>query len=148
MNRRAVTLLELVAVLFIMALIAGFSTARFGNFTRGTKLNVAAGKVATVLRLAKSYAVSSGNDHSFNVDTTGLEEFWIEDESILPGVLIDKRYMLSEGIIFSNSTLATPITFTPTAESQIIYVSITLEDSAGNTRTVRVSDAAGRIIIE
>lgn len=150
MNRRGVTLLELLAVLFIMALIAGFSTVTFGSFTRSTKLNLAAGKVATVLRLAKSYAVSSGNDHSFNVDTAGLEEFWIEDESILPdGDIVDKKYKLPKGIEFLDTTQPAPITFSP-AGGILPPVNIALRDrdSAENTRTVSVSDTAGRISIE
>ncbi|MDP3789796.1 MAG: GspH/FimT family protein [Candidatus Omnitrophota bacterium] len=145
-NQRAVTLLELLVVLFIISIIAGLSTVTFGNFTKGTRLNAAAERVSTVLRLAKSYAVSSGVNYSFNVDTVEFKEFWIVNDSTAE--IIDKKYKLPDGVKFKSTTLATPIIFKPVV-AQPNSVDIKLADAQDVIKkTITVSDGAARIIIE
>lgn len=143
--------MELLVVLFIMSIIAGLSTVTFGNFNRSAKLNAAAERVSSTLRLAKSYAASSGEEHSFNINTADLRQFWIEDESVLPaGELVDKKYKLPDGVKFKNTTPSTPIVFKPLA-GQINFVGIAIEDAKDDSkaRTLNVSDdTASRIIIQ
>lgn len=153
MNRRAVTLLELLIVLSIMTLIVSLPLVSFGKFANTTKLNVAAKNVSAVLKLAKSYAVSSGNDYSFRVNTdiaspTVFKEFWITND-IIPTTpkTVDDVYKLPETITFVNTTPLVPITFKPSS-GQASVVEIVLQNTKGDTKKIKVSDTSGKIIIE
>lgn len=153
MNRRAVTLLELLIVLSIMTLIISLPLVSFGKFAGTTKLNVAAKNVSAVLKLAKSYAVSSGNDYSFRVNTdivspTVFKEFWITND-IIPTTpkIVDDVYKLPETITFVNTTPLVPITF-KSSSGQASVVEIVLQNTKGDTKKIKVSDTSGKIIIE
>lgn len=143
-NKRGVTLLELLIVLSIMTLIVSLPLVSFGKFANTTKLNVAAKNVSAVLKLVKSYAVSTSSDHSFNIDATNLSEFWVADAA---AQVVGDKYKLPETITFANIAPPPPITFKPLSGSSSI-VEITLRNTKGDMKKIKVSDTSGKIIIE
>ncbi len=145
-NNRAVTLLELLIVLSIMTLIISLPLVSFGKFANTTKLNVAAKNVSAVLRLAKSYAISAASNYSLNINTANFGEFWITDDGP-PAKTVDDVYKLPETVTFANSTPQIPITFKPSS-GQASVVEITLKNTKGDKKKIKVSNTSGKIIIE
>lgn len=153
MNRRAVTLLELLIVLSIMTLIISLPLVSFGKFANTTKLNVAAKNVSAVLKLAKSYAVSGGNDCSVRVNIDGassaaFKEFWItNDVDPANPKMVDDVYKLPETVTFASTTPQIPITFKPSSGKAEV-IEIALKNAKDDTKKIKVSDTSGKIIIE
>jgi Tfp pilus assembly protein FimT len=127
-----------------MTLIIGLPMVSFGRFSRTAKLNVAAKNVSAVLRLAKSYAVSAGSDYSFKINTTNLSEFWITDDAAAK--TMDDIYELPATVTFVSATPETPITF-KSSSGKADVVEITLENTKGDKKSIKVSNTSGKIII-
>jgi len=141
-NKRGVTLLELLIVLSIMTLIISLPLVSFGRFAGNTKLKMAARNVSSVLKLAKSYSVAANANHSFN---TNLTEFWIKNE--VTTKTVDDIYTLPETITFASPV---SITFRPSPGQPTIVnsINIILVGPRGDTKTLKVSDTAGKVVIE
>lgn len=70
-RRRAVTLIELVMVLTIMACVAGVAYPRFNNAMRRHRLDAAARQVTEDLRLVRSQAIRDKADRSVTFSLAG-----------------------------------------------------------------------------
>jgi type II secretory pathway pseudopilin PulG len=108
MSRKAFTLLEAVIVLAIMMMFFAISIPLFSRFTESTKLQGSARSVASVLRTARSYAISNTADYYAAFDTVAdPDEYYIYDGTDV----VDKKYKLPIGIWFcrGQGTAADPI---------------------------------------
>lgn len=84
-NRNGFTLLEIIIVLFLMALILGLSTLFFANTLPSSRLNATAREISATIRHARDLAVINGEKQTMTIN-------------------LDSRYYGIEGIARKNIT--------------------------------------------
>lgn len=103
------TLLETVIVLAIMAMFFAISVPFFLNFTENAKFDASARSITSVLRTARTYAITNNAPYYvFFVTISGQPSYYISTEYTLtilkpsePKFLVDKIYKLPAGISFA-----------------------------------------------
>ncbi len=159
--RRAFTLIELIVVLAIVGMVFGMSFPFFAKFTKGSRLKNASNSISTVLRTARSYAISKRkscwvivNDQAtsslyyavkiYNVD--GTLKPWYK----LPqGIVIDSTTFGTKSIPFPHDSSAPPV-FKPVVEFKptggaTANGSIYIKDSENNYKRIIVINVTGRV---
>jgi type II secretory pathway pseudopilin PulG len=102
--KKAFTVLEAVIILAIIAMFFTVSIPFFSRLTKSAKLDTSARSVASTLRLAREYAISTGNTYYvvFDISTTP-DEYYIYDGTNI----IEKKYKLPTGCWFYNMNATT-----------------------------------------
>lgn len=103
MKQTAFTLLETIIVLAIITMFFAISIPLFSRLTESAKLDTSARSIASVLRTARGYAISSNQDCDVRFNDPNLGDYQVFGY-ISPGVtgIIDKIYKLPTGIKFDN----------------------------------------------
>ncbi len=146
MNQRGVTLIELVIVMLIIAIGAVLTTPNIGGWLTNYRLRSATRDVASTLRLAQIKAVSSNTSYQVVFDTA--HDSYILQYKDTGGVWVGEggTQTLPTGVKF-NTTFPGNITiFSP--NSTATDGNVTLNNTKGATKTVRLLGLTGRIKIE
>jgi len=151
MNKRGVTLVELVVVFVIIAFLAVLMVPNIGAWLPTYRLRNATREVASILRTAQMRAVSRNVQYRVNFNTADV------------GAAIPPRYVLqrfdSGGGAFVDDgavqTLPTGITISSNllpnaravfnADSTSSGGSLTLQNTKGSTKTITLTTVTGRV---
>lgn len=102
-TQSGLTIIEILAVLVIAAIVLGIAAPFAGNVNRGFKRHASAQSIGSMIRSARTQAVSSSKDCNLNVNVNVI---YITDAL---GNRIGKDYILPRGIALINSP--TTVTF-------------------------------------
>ncbi|MBC8352934.1 MAG: prepilin-type N-terminal cleavage/methylation domain-containing protein [Planctomycetes bacterium] len=144
MQRKGVTLLELVMVVTLMGIIAAIGTARFG---RSAYANFGAQGEARTLSLsmlrAKRAAITTGNNHFIQFDATTATQFSVMRRIGSSSTLVDGPHLLNSDVTVVAST--TEMDFTFEGEAAASYQ----VDFTGNGRNWRLNvvPVTGAVIV-
>jgi general secretion pathway protein H len=145
MNRKGITLLELIIVMVIIAIGAVLTAPNIGGWLPSLRLRSATRDVASALRLAQLKAVSSNTYYRIVFDTIN-DNYVLEYQNTGGGWVPEGgSQSLPTGIKF-NTTFGNTATFSP--NSTATDGDITLNNNKGSTKTVRLLGLTGRIKIE
>jgi len=105
--RRGFTLIEMAIVLVIMLAFLAMSIPFFSGFSTNTGLKTAEREIITMLRTARSYAVSQNTNFNAVFDgTVSPNTYRIANSS---GTSVDKVYSLPNGVSYNTSVLTTEV---------------------------------------
>jgi len=147
MNRKGVTLIELLIVMVIIGIGATLLAPGIGSWLPAYRLKSATRDVLSAMRIAQIKAVSTNTTHRLSLDLgtgsyilqrdTGGGNF-VDDEltGTLPGGIQFKATTFGGGIVdfFPNSTS--------------VNGNVSLRNAKGSEKTIRVSGLTGRIKVE
>ena len=143
MNKKGVTLLELIIVMVIIAIAAGFIVPGIGAWLPNYRLRSAARDIVSTMRTAQMKAVSTNLIYrvSFTlpagyvlqyIDTLGNPQTEGTNQTLPPGILISGINIAGNNAVFNpNSTSSSG--------------SITLQNSKGTQRRLTLTSSTGRV---
>jgi prepilin-type N-terminal cleavage/methylation domain-containing protein len=143
MNRRGITLIELVVVIVIIAIGAVLTAPNIGAWIPTYRLKSAAGDIVSMLRVAQAKAVSSNAMYRVSFDLVGSSYvlqyqgsggLWLNDGG---------SQALPKGVQFNTTFVGNLATFYP--NSSATDGSITLLNAKGAQKSIRVWGTTGRI---
>jgi len=153
MNRRGVTLIELITVMVIISVLAALSIPAFGTWMAHYRLRTAARDVVSAMRTAQMRAVSYNLRHGVAFDSVNNQFQLYRDSG---GLQADGAINpLPKGVTY-NSIVGLPtdgpgglpfISFFPNSTASASG-SITLRNSKGKDKTIQISMASGRVTIQ
>ena len=153
MNRRGVTLIELVTVMVIIGILAALSIPGFGTWMAHYRLRTAARDVVNAMRTAQMRAVSFNMRYGVAFDSANKQFQLYRDSG---GLQVEGALnALPKGVTYNAITgLPTDgpgglpfISFFPNSTASA-GGSITLRNSKGKDTTVQISAASGRVTIQ
>ncbi len=137
-------------VLFIMLAFLAMSVPFFANFNTGMGLSTSEREIKTVLRTARSYAITQNT--SYNAIFTGPtgappNRFWIQNNA---GQMQDKGYDFPRGVTLNTAAAITTVSFTANggltvSTSAISTVGISITDNKGKAKTVVIDAVTGAV---
>jgi len=145
MNRKGITLVELVIVVIIIAIGAVLMVPSIGSWLPNYRLKSAARDMVSTMRVAQIKAVTNNLQYqvSFNAgnnsyilqyqNTAGV---WVQDGAV---------QNLPSGVQF-NTTFGNTASFFPNSTS--INGNVVLNNTKGNVKTIQILGATGRIKIQ
>jgi len=146
MNQKGITLLELIVVMAIIAIGAALTTPNIGGWLPTYRLRSATRDVVSIMRVAQIKAVSNNTQYQavFNPgNSTYVLQYrdtggnWVDEGSTLT---------LPTGVNFVTTLVGDTATFSP--NSTATDGNVTLNNTKGATKTVRLLGLTGRIKIE
>ncbi|MBU1912569.1 MAG: type II secretion system GspH family protein [Candidatus Omnitrophica bacterium] len=151
-SKRAFTLVEMLVVLAIIGMIMAISVPFTSGFGKGLRIKTATRAVGGIINAAKSNAVTFRKNYSVVFDVK-KNQYWIEDDA---GRIYEKKYSLpgsvafkvkgddqADSVTFENDR----ITFNASGSAGGVSGSVTLTDKQGDSRTISVAGATGKITI-
>jgi len=145
MNQRGVTLIELVIVMLIIAIGAVLTTPNIGGWLTNYRLRSATRDVASTLRLAQIKAVSSNTSYQVVFDTAH-DSYILQYQGTGGWVGDGGTQTLPTGVKFNTTFPLNITTFSP--NSTATDGNVTLNNTKGATKRVRLLGLTGRIRIE
>jgi prepilin-type N-terminal cleavage/methylation domain-containing protein len=151
-TRRAFSLVEMLVVLAIISMIMAISIPFTSGFGKGLRIKTTARAIAGIMNVARSNAVTFRKNYSVVFDVK-KSQYWIEDEA---DHVYEKKYFLPGPIKFEikGDKEADPVTFendkvTFNSSGAVEGVSgaVTFTDKQGGSRTISVTGATGKIVI-
>lgn len=145
--RRGFTLIEMMVVFFIVLALLATSVPFFTGFSSSTGLKTAERGIGTILRTARSYAISgtyniAGNSN-VNVVFDVNNRYRITNSA---GTTLDKTYQLPQGVSF---TAAATFTFTPSGGLALgSDTAVTIRSTKGATKTIDVQTVTGAVTMQ
>ena len=97
------SLIEMTIVLFIILAFLAMSVPFFANFSSSTGLRTAEREIGTILRTARSYAISHNENYNVLCDTATDPDTYSIRRTAASTVPIDKVYQLPVGVNFSSA---------------------------------------------
>ena len=147
MNQKGITLIELIVVMVIIAIGAALTTPNISGWLPNYRLRSATREVVSIMRVAQIKAVSNNIWYRVTFDTANNKYFlensqdlgttWTkegEDQTLPTGVQFITTFVGNATIFLSNSTATGG--------------NVTLNNTKGATKTVRLLGLTGRIKIE
>ena len=149
---RGFSLTELMIVILVMGIITAIGAPSMSRFLQSWRLNGEANEMATMLRLARTAAVTKNTTVMFVFDANDGEYFYVEDDdesgSQSAGEYSSGLHELPDGIVVDNYTMAQQwITFGPKGNT-VDGGSITLTNSHNGQRRIRVFSGTGNVTID
>ena len=154
MNRKGVTLIELITVMVIIAILAALTVPGLGTWIAHYRLRSGTRDIVSVMRTAQMRAVSYNIRYGVAFDPAN-KQFQIYRDS--GGLQVDGAVnLLPTGVTYKDNTVALP----PDGPGGIPFISffpnftasaggrIVLRNSKGNEKTIQISMASGRITIQ
>ena len=129
MQKKAFSLIESIAVMFIIVLVAAMTMPNYFQFASRKKLDTAARGVATALRTAREYAIANHRNYILFVDTDDNEYRISFMDAVNPNQehVVEKTYHVPLGIDItdvSDQTGEVAITFTPAGNGTLSSIHI------------------------
>lgn len=144
MNRRGVTLLELIIVIVIIAIGATLLAPGIGSWIPIYKLRGATRDVVSTLRTAQMKAVSINTD--YRVRFPDATSYILEYQTTAGWVAEGTQQTLPTGIQFSAFPLGNNFQFNPNSTAST--GSLTLTNTKGSARTISLITSTGRIRVD
>jgi prepilin-type N-terminal cleavage/methylation domain-containing protein len=145
MNKKGVTLLELIIVMVIIAVGAVLIAPNIGTWIPNYRLRGAARDIVSTMRVAQMKAVSLNTNHQVSFDP-GARTYLLQRDS--GGIWIDEQHpqLLPPGITFHTNFTNNRALFRPNATAN--GGSVFLTNARGTQRTITVLLSTGRITIK
>ncbi len=146
MNQKGVTLIELIVVMVIIAIGAALTTPNIGGWLRNYRLRSATRDVASAMRLAQLKSVSNNTQYRVTFDT--INDNYIVEYLTTGGGWVGEggTQTLPTGVKFNTTFGGNVTTFSP--NSTATDGNVTLNNTKGSIKTVRLLGLTGRIKIE
>jgi prepilin-type N-terminal cleavage/methylation domain-containing protein len=154
MNRKGVTLIELITVMVIIAILAALSVPGFGTWMAHYRLRTSARDVVNTMRTAQMRAVSFNMRYGVAFDSANKQFQLYRDSG---GLQVEgAANVLPKGVTYNSITnLLTDgpgglpfISFFPNSTSSAVGTgSIVLVNSKGRIKTIQITAASGRVSI-
>jgi prepilin-type N-terminal cleavage/methylation domain-containing protein len=149
MNRKGITLIELIVVMVIIAIGAVLMAPNIGGWLPNYRLRSATRDITSTMRVAQMKAVSNNIQYRVNLDdgVLGAGNFILQYNS--GGVWINEGALqtLPSGIIISAITIpAKHAEFN--ANSTSSTGSLTLQNTKGSQRRITLTPATGRVTLD
>jgi prepilin-type N-terminal cleavage/methylation domain-containing protein len=144
-NKRGVTLLELVVVFAIIAIGAVLAVPNIGPWITHYRLRTATRDITSTLRVAQMRAVSNNMEHRVSFDPVA-RTYILQRNS---GGWVDEgaAQTLPTGISIATN-FGNTLTFNPNSSTTPgITSDITLQNTKGTQRIIRVLSSTGRIFL-
>lgn len=152
MRNRGFTLAELMISVGILAVMVALTIPSFGRFLQTWRLNGETDQLATMLRSARSAAVSKNINTVFVFDQNNESYFYFEDidgdGARGSGEYCSEANDLPPGIIFQGHTLSQPRIFFGPKGNANESGTITLQNLQNRTRTILLFGGTGNISID
>jgi prepilin-type N-terminal cleavage/methylation domain-containing protein len=147
MNKKGVTLIELIIVFAIIAIGAVLAVPNFGPWLANYRLRTATRDITSTLRTAQMRAVSNNSDYGvFFTEGIGNAASYVLQRNTGGGFFNDgTTQTLPTGI--SISTNSNPLTFSPNSSSNGGTVTLTNTKGSQSQRAITVLLSTGRITI-
>ena len=146
MNQRGVTLIELIIVMVIIAIGAVLTTPNISGWLTNYRLRSATRDVASITRLAHLKAVSNNTSYQVVFDTAHDSYILQYQDTGGAWIAAGISQTLPTGVKFNTTFPLNITTFSP--NSTATDGNITLNNTKGSTKTVRILGLTGRIRIE
>jgi prepilin-type N-terminal cleavage/methylation domain-containing protein len=146
MNQRGVTLIELIIVMVIIAIGAVLTTPNISGWLTNYRLRSATRDVASTLRLAQLKAISTNTSYQVFFDTAHDSYILQYLDTLGTPVGEGGTQTLPTGVKFNTTFPGNITTFSP--NSTATDGNVTLNNTKGSTKTVRILGLTGRIRIE
>jgi prepilin-type N-terminal cleavage/methylation domain-containing protein len=146
MNKRGVTLIELVVVFAIIAIGAVLLVPNMGPWIANYRLRTATRDITSTLRVAQMRAVSNNVDYRVSFDT-GARTYILQRNT--GGLWVDEgtAQTLPTGIRINDPVPSNnPLTFSPNSSSN--GGTVTLKNTRNSDRRITVLPSTGRISIQ
>lgn len=150
MNKKGVTLIELIVVFVIIAIGAVLTVPAMGSWISHYRLRSATRDIASTLRVAQMRAVSINVDHrvSFTGGTGAAASYVLERNTrgvdwVQEGV----AQPLPIGIQLATNFTDNKVVFRPNSSADQAG-SVTLQNPKGTTRTITVLFSTGKITVQ
>lgn len=148
MNKKGVTLLELIVVMVIVAIGALALAPNIGTWMTHFRLRGATRDVASILRTAQIKAVSNNIQYRVNFDT-GKNEFVLEYQTTAGFVPEAPGQTLPSGVTFSDVNFSGGVDHAVfNTDSTASAGRVTLKNTKGTERTIVVSSSTGRVRVD
>ena len=153
MNQRGVTLIELIIVMVIIAIGAALTAPNIGGWLPNYRLRSATRNVASILRLAQIKAVSSNTPYRVAFDTVN-ESYILQYQDTGGGFVTEEGIQSLPTGVKVNTDFGSAAIFSPNSTAKdvggnvILNGNITLNNTKGSIKTVRLLGLTGRIRIE
>ena len=154
MNRRGVTLIELVTVMAIIAILALLTVPSISTWMAHYRLRTGARDIVSVMRTAQMRAVSYNMRYGVAFDA-GNKQFQLYRDS--GGLQVEgPANLLPTGVTYKDNTIALPVegavglpfvSFFPNSSASAAGT-IILKNSKGREKTIQVFTATGRITVQ
>lgn len=144
MDRRGVTLLELIIVMVIIAIGATLLVPGIGTWIPNYRLRGATRDVVSTLRTAQMRAISVNTD--YQVRFPSATSYILEYQTTSGWVAEGTQQNLPSGIEFISFPPLNRFLFNPNSTSTT--GSLTLRNPKGSTRTISLTTATGRIRVD
>ena len=146
MNRKGVTLIELIVVVAIIAIGAVLTTPNISGWLPNYRLRNATRDVASIMRFAQLKAVSNNISYRIVFDTVN-DNYVIQYQDTGGGWVAEgDTQTLPTGVKFNTTFAGNITTFSP--NSTATDGNVTLNNNKGATRRVRLLGLTGRIRVE
>jgi len=146
MNRKGITLIELIVAMVIIAIGAVLTTPNIGGWLPYYRLKSATRDVTSALRLAQLKAVATNTAYQVVFDTVN-GGYILQYQSTAGGYVTEGiTQSLPTGVKFTTTFAGNVTTFLP--NSTATDGSITLNNIKGSTKKVRLWGLTGRVRIE
>lgn len=143
MNRRGVTLLELIIVMVIIAIGATLLAPGIGTWIPIYRLKGATRDVVSTLRTAQMKAISINTD--YQVRFPNATSYILEYQTTAGWVVDGAQQTLPTGIEFT--TFPRIFRFNPNSTAWISGA-LTIRNTKGSTRTISLTTSTGRITVD
>lgn len=144
MNKKGVTLLELIIVMVIIAIGATLMVPAIGAWIPNYRLRSATRDIVSTMRTAQMKAVSMNTD--FQVRFPDTKSYILEYQTTSGWVADGTQQNLPTGIEITSFPQGNRFLFNPNSTAST--GSLTLKNSKNNTRTISLTTSTGRIKVE
>jgi len=144
MNKKGVTLLELIIVMVIIAIGATLMVPAIGSWIPNYRLRAATRDIVSTMRTAQMKAVSMNKD--FQIRFIDTKSYILEYQTTSGWIADGAQQNLPTGVEITRFPPDNRFLFNPNSTAST--GSLTLKNSKNNTRTISLTTSTGRIKVE
>jgi prepilin-type N-terminal cleavage/methylation domain-containing protein len=146
MNKRGVTLIELVVVFVIIAIGAALLVPNIGSWLPNYRLRSATRDIVSTMRTAQMKAVSTNTQYDFNV---GGNNYVLRYQTTAGFVNEGVTQSLPTGVTFIGAVFSGGVSWAVfNTDSRSSAGTVTLQNTKGTQRNITLTSATGRVRID